>query len=57
MIPYTERDSDLNFRPPYRITGVEALSAVRGIDREKAQEWVHQAWVAQECSVPEVSDE
>lgn len=40
MIPYTERATDLNFRPPYRITGVEALSAVRGIDRERAQEWV-----------------
>lgn len=40
MIPYTERDTDLNFRPPYRITGVEALSAVRGIDREMAQQWV-----------------
>jgi Acetoacetate decarboxylase (ADC) len=40
MIPYTERDTDLNFRPPYRITGVEALSAVRGIDREAAQQWV-----------------
>lgn len=40
MIPYTERDTDLNFRPPYRITGVEALSAVRGIDRERAQQWV-----------------
>ena len=40
MIPYTERDTDLNFRPPYRISGVEALSAVRGIDREMAQQWV-----------------
>jgi hypothetical protein len=40
MIPYTERATDLNFRPPYRITGVEALSAVRGIDREMAQQWV-----------------
>lgn len=40
MIPYTERDTDLNFRPPYRITGVEALAAVRGIDRESAQDWV-----------------
>jgi hypothetical protein len=40
MTPYTERDTDLNFRPPYRITGVEALSAVRGIDREMAQQWV-----------------
>jgi hypothetical protein len=40
MIPYTERDTDLNFRPPYRISGVEALSAVRGIDRDSAQQWV-----------------
>lgn len=40
MIPYTERDADLNFRPPYRLTGVESLSAVRGIDRETAQQWV-----------------
>lgn len=40
MIPYTERDADLNLRPPYRLTGVESLSAVRGIDRERAQQWV-----------------
>jgi hypothetical protein len=40
MIPYTERDTDLNFCPPYRITGVEALSAVRKIDTSAAQEWL-----------------
>jgi hypothetical protein len=40
MIPYTERDTDLNFRPPYRITGVEALSAVRKIDTRAAQQWL-----------------
>lgn len=40
MIPYTERDTDLNFRPPYRITGVEALSAVRRIDVDAAQDWL-----------------
>ena len=40
MIPYTERDTDLNFRPPYRITGVEALSAVRKIDIHEAQKWL-----------------
>ncbi|MEK7950658.1 acetoacetate decarboxylase family protein [Luteolibacter soli] len=40
MIPYTERDTDLNFRPPYRITGVEALSAVRKIDTAAAQQWL-----------------
>ncbi|MCW1925474.1 acetoacetate decarboxylase family protein [Luteolibacter arcticus] len=40
MIPYTERDTDLNFRPPYRITGVEALSAVRRIDIHAAQQWL-----------------
>lgn len=40
MIPYTERDTDLNFRPPFRITGVEALSAVRKIDGDEAQKWI-----------------
>ncbi len=40
MIPYTERDTDLNFSPPYRITGVSALSAVRKIDARAAQEWL-----------------
>jgi hypothetical protein len=40
MIPYTERDTDLNFRPPYRITGVEALAAVRRIDAGEAQRWL-----------------
>jgi hypothetical protein len=40
MIPYTERDTDLNFSPPYRITGVEALSAVRKIDTHAAQRWL-----------------
>ncbi|MCW1885350.1 acetoacetate decarboxylase family protein [Luteolibacter flavescens] len=42
MIPYTERDTDLNFSPPYRITGVEALSAVRRIDTGVAQDWLDQ---------------
>ena len=40
MIPYTERDTDLNFSPPYRITGVSALSAVHKIDTSAAQEWL-----------------
>jgi len=40
MIPYTERDTDLNFRPPYRITGVESLSVVRKINGDEAQKWV-----------------
>ena len=40
MIPYTERDTDLNFRPPFRITGVESLSVVRKIDGDAAQKWV-----------------
>ncbi len=40
MIPYTERDTDLNFRPPYRVTGVESLSVVRKIDGDEAQRWV-----------------
>jgi hypothetical protein len=40
MIPYTERDTDLNFQPPYRITGVEALASVRRIDTAAAQDWV-----------------
>ena len=40
MIEYTERDTDLNFCPPYRITGVEALSAVRKINVDAAQEWL-----------------
>jgi len=40
MIPYTERDTDLNFSPPYRITGVEALSGVRRIDTRQAQRWL-----------------
>ena len=42
MIPYTERDTDLNFRPPYRIRGVESLAAVRRIDRVAAQGWLDQ---------------
>ena len=40
MIPYTERDTDLNFRPPYRITGVESLSVVRKIHGDEAQKWI-----------------
>ena len=40
MIPYTERDTDLNFRPPFRITGVESLSVVRKINGDEAQKWV-----------------
>ena len=40
MIPYTERDSDLNFRPPYRITGVESMAVVRKIEGDEAQRWI-----------------
>lgn len=40
MIPYTERDTDLNFRPPFRITGVESLSVVRKINGDEAQKWI-----------------
>ncbi|WP_193213575.1 acetoacetate decarboxylase family protein [Luteolibacter marinus] len=40
MIPYTERDTDLNFRPPYRITGVEGLAAVRRIHMRETQQWL-----------------
>lgn len=40
MIPYTERDAELNLRPPYRMSGVEGLVAVRAIPRRAAQGWV-----------------
>jgi hypothetical protein len=40
MIPYTERDAELNLRPPYRMSGVEGLAAVRAIPRGEAQGWV-----------------
>lgn len=40
MTFYTERDTDLNFRPPYRITGVEALTALKRIDLHAAQAWL-----------------
>lgn len=40
MILYTERDADLNLRPPYRMTGVEGLIATRRISARAAQQWV-----------------
>jgi hypothetical protein len=40
MIPYTERDAELNLRPPYRMSGVEGLVAARAISWRGAQAWV-----------------
>lgn len=40
MLLYTERDADLNLRPPYRMTGVEGLIAARRISARAAQQWV-----------------
>lgn len=40
MIPYTERDVELNLRPPYRMTGVEGLIGTRRIPALAAQRWV-----------------
>jgi Acetoacetate decarboxylase (ADC) len=40
MILYTERDADLNLRPPYRMTGVEGLIATRRISARAAQQWI-----------------
>jgi hypothetical protein len=40
MILYTERDLELNLRPPYRMSGVEGLIAARRISGKAAQQWV-----------------
>lgn len=40
MIPYTERDAELNLRPPFHMGDVEAWLSVRKIDWGAAQRWV-----------------
>lgn len=40
MLPYTERDSELNLRPPFHMGDVEAWVSVKRIDWKATQDWV-----------------
>ena len=53
MILYTERDADLNLRPPYRMTGVEGLIATRRISARAAQQWIDETLNWRPAGTPE----
>lgn len=53
MILYTERDAELNLRPPYRMTGVEGLFATRRISARAAQKWIDETLNWRPAGTPE----
>ncbi len=40
MIRYSERDTDLNLRPPFEMRDVKALVTAKAVDRRGLQDWV-----------------